>query len=479
MIFSTRSAQLFTILVTCFWITSEAGAYEVRSIDLETASLIASPVSSVVYASIPGSAGASGNSIVEIDPNTGAIGAPLFVGSQPGPMAVSDDGTTLYVSLDGAFAIRRVDLLGMNAGLQFPLGSDSLHGPYVAEDIEVEPGNSDVIAVSRKNLGISPRHAGVAIYANGIQRPVTTQRHTGSNRIEYSTSPATLYGYNNESTEFGFRTLEVDTSGVTETNVTRDIVRGFRVDIEFHAGLIYATSGIVLDPSSLVVQGTYPGVGAASSVVADSSANLVYFLTVDSIEIFDLASFVHLDSVPLPGIRGTAGNLVQWDTGSLAFRTSGGQVFFVDANPPDADGDGVGDASDNCPNVPNADQLDDDGDGLGNVCDPFPENPRNDLAQCELDRDEALKELDACLANPGFADGDGDGEHDVTDRCPDTLFGQQVDDGGCSIVQFCARYTNDRKACNRSDWMNDEPGPRPNDCRAVRLGQGSISCQPR
>jgi len=35
----------------------------------------------------------------------------------------------------------------------------------------------------------------------------------------------------------------------------------------------------------------------------------------------------------------------------------------------DSDGDGVGDACDNCVNVRNAGQLDDDGDGLGNACD--------------------------------------------------------------------------------------------------------------
>lgn len=36
---------------------------------------------------------------------------------------------------------------------------------------------------------------------------------------------------------------------------------------------------------------------------------------------------------------------------------------------PDTDGDGVADASDNCPSVSNADQADADGDGVGNACD--------------------------------------------------------------------------------------------------------------
>lgn len=44
---------------------------------------------------------------------------------------------------------------------------------------------------------------------------------------------------------------------------------------------------------------------------------------------------------------------------------------------PDQDGDGVPDAMDNCPTVPNPDQHDEDGDRLGDVCDPCPVSTTN------------------------------------------------------------------------------------------------------
>jgi hypothetical protein len=94
----------------------------------------------------------------------------------------------------------------------FTLGADSFFGAYSVEDMAVVPGSPQVVAVSRKNTGVSPRHAGVAIYDNGIQRPITTPRHTGSNVIEFG-SATRLYGYNNESTEYGFRRMTVDASG--------------------------------------------------------------------------------------------------------------------------------------------------------------------------------------------------------------------------------------------------------------------------
>lgn len=51
----------------------------------------------------------------------------------------------------------------------------------------------------------------------------------------------------------------------------------------------------------------------------------------------------------------------------------GAVAFPLDPNESaDTDGDGVGDSSDNCPGVPNVDQLDSDGDNVGGACDPSP-----------------------------------------------------------------------------------------------------------
>ncbi|MEM1229437.1 MAG: thrombospondin type 3 repeat-containing protein [Pseudomonadota bacterium] len=147
----------------------------------------------------------------------------------------------------------------------------------------------------------------------------------------------------------------------------------------------------------------------------------------------------------------------------------------------DADGDEWADALDNCAMVANPDQGNRDLDALGDLCDPYPDNPDNYAARCEeaIDNEQRLeRELEQCQMSTGATDSDGDGEFDVTDRCPATPSGKAVDDSGCSRAQFC-QVNGDRRAfvCLTLDWQNDESTRIfPGDCKTT-WEDGAIQCR--
>ncbi len=322
---------VFTNLFLC---GTSLAAYNVVEVPLEVNDIIYDSVRGKIYASIPGSAGPNGNTITQIDPVTGATGPSLFVGSEPGELAISDDAQYLYVSLDGAAAVRRVDLATFTAGIQFALGTSPFYGPLYAEDIDVQPGNPGTIAVSLKRLGVSPRHGGVAIYEDGVQRPNMTPDHTGSNRIEFSSIPSKLYGYNNETSEFGFREMLVDINGVTTVDVSADFISGYGVDIEYHGGRIYSTTGVVMEPDVPMILGSY-AVGFVQSVVPDAVSNKTYFLSNNGlIDVFNQTNYTFIENINVIEAIGTSDNLIHTGNDNLAFSTDASQVLLLTTDTP-------------------------------------------------------------------------------------------------------------------------------------------------
>jgi cytosine/adenosine deaminase-related metal-dependent hydrolase len=101
----------------------------------------------------------------------------------------------------------------------------------------------------------------------------------------------------------------------------------------------------------------------------------------------------------------------------------------------DADGDGVDDAEDLCPDSWDPKQLDWDGDGIGDACDPCPLAP--ELQSCEhdpedIDGDGLANDVDDCPYNhdPKQQDRDGDDKGDACDPCPDD---HNPGDQGCPM----------------------------------------------
>jgi sugar lactone lactonase YvrE len=299
----------------------------VRQIPLTTNDIVYNPTTKMLYASVPSSGGSKGNSITAINPATGDIGTSVFVGSEPNRLALSDDGQTMYVSLDGASAIRRFNTATQTPGDQFYLGSDSFSQPYSLNDFAVAPGNPNLLAVARYYRGLSPPEAGVAIFDNGVQRSKTGPSHIeGSDFLAFSASASKLYGggYN-----YGLRTMTIDSLGVTVDGKTSFSV-GAR--IKFDNGLVYSSSGQVINPDTGTLLGTFSN-AASYAFVPDSSVGRAYYLVsgggTATLKAFDTTTFLPVGSMSISGIVGEPTTLVRWGANGLAFRTTGNQLYVI------------------------------------------------------------------------------------------------------------------------------------------------------
>ena len=103
----------------------------------------------------------------------------------------------------------------------------------------------------------------------------------------------------------------------------------------------------------------------------------------------------------------------------------------------DLDGDGRGEACDNCPGLANGSQEDGDKDGVGDACDGCP--TAADPSQADSDGDGVGDACDVCpgLANAGQADADLDGVGDACDNCPVLPNVAQADSDGDGKGDAC------------------------------------------
>jgi N-acetylneuraminic acid mutarotase len=138
-----------------------------------------------------------------------------------------------------------------------------------------------------------------------------------------------------------------------------------------------------------------------------------------------------------PGAAATNGTLYVMGgfTGSSTLVHS---LEALASDAPDSDGDGVPDATDNCPHNFNPDQTDSDGDGVGDICDTCANDPNKvspgecgcQVPDTDTDHDGTPDCFDPCPTDPNKVspglcgcghvdtDTDDDGTADCSDACP-------------------------------------------------------------
>ena len=306
-----------------------------QSLPISARTIVYDSVGKMLYASIPSESSANPNTVIPLDPSTGQTGAPIAVGNEPDLMAVSDDGSYLFVGLDADHAIRRINLktLAVDETFSFPLDAE-LGLKLTAHDMKVVPGSpqSVVVALWRN---ASPAEAGVALF-NGtglVNYLANAGNSLAIDSFTFTSSPSTIY-----SIPFGFTSGFFSTLGVSSSGIQLISSGGVSCCDETVGSLVasdgtllYTNSGEVWNPQTKKLLGTYTQSSSLfyePSVVPDASTGRTFFLDSSSgyegqseftdILSFDPTTFTAAGTTAL-AIPGSSSSLVRWGADGFAF----------------------------------------------------------------------------------------------------------------------------------------------------------------
>ena len=287
----------------------------------------------VLYASVPSSGGSLANSIATIDPSNGSVLSSVFVGDNPNTLAISDDGSHIFVGLDGDQGVRSFQPATGTLSPILPLTVASGAGGFfvndaIAQDIAVLPSQPSVAVISTDTVGST---ASGVLTLFDISTSTTTQISTsflnGSNNVVEFLNPTTLITQNTASSSFDVTTFSLNGTTLTELSQSR-VGNGF--DVMFDIGdddRLFFSDGRVVDSATLSPLGLFntgfTGFNFSQQLVEPvTDLDLVYFVG-DSggnitLSAFDTNNFLQVDSITLPT--------------SLTFADDGGDLIVAGQN---------------------------------------------------------------------------------------------------------------------------------------------------
>lgn len=222
------------------------------------------PISGNIWAAVPSTGGAYANSIVAVDPKTGAIGTSINVGAEPSHVRVTDNGQYAFVDVKADGSVRRANL---KTGAMDGIYAIKKGGVF---DLETVPGStSSYVLVTDPTYGVNTT----------VWDGETARQNTGAGGydIRFAGSNSLIYGD-------GHGSLFVDTLNSTEINWTQQYsldVSGF----EYANNLLYTAVPTVVDPIQQIVVESIPVTDFLLQnveVAVSPSENRIYYVSWDS-----------------------------------------------------------------------------------------------------------------------------------------------------------------------------------------------------
>ena len=314
-----------------------------RTVHVAANDLAWDPKQNRIYAAVKASSAEHSNSIVAIDPESGAVIASQSLASEPGQLSLTSDQQYLYVSLPSANAVARLALPGLVPDLQWTLGTDSGGLAYHALDLQAAPGQPHTIAVTRA-VYTSGDSGGIVIYDDGQPRPkiaVETKDFGAMYRyIQWNSIGMELYASGVGTTTGNHQhTFAVSSAGL---DLIKDAGNVGLVRFFFDPATARFYNGAsAIDASTDKLLGFFSLPHARNSLggfAVDSKNHRLYDLVYSyplgfneygtEIQVFDLDRYTPIDSLFVNGESSGEASLIRWGAAGLAL--AGDQIYLLD-----------------------------------------------------------------------------------------------------------------------------------------------------
>ncbi|RYD42775.1 MAG: hypothetical protein EOP85_10835, partial [Verrucomicrobiaceae bacterium] len=300
-----------------------------RVLKQAAADLCWDPLRGRIYASVPASAGgAYANKIVAIDPLTSKITGSLAVNQDPGQMVITSGGENLYVQLKESGSVAKIDLSGMELAMTFPMGNHTHGFPLRLNDMCTVAGRPDLLVAAWKS-------GGVAVYENGVPRPLKMDTGSYCDTIEPSSDPDLFFGYDSSVSSSASVLIRLGVEGVERAGVSYDLIGMYAKGFRSSGNQTFASNGVVVDGIGLKRMGTIPTEGP---VCPDSGIGRAFYLEPEDgysgiyqvISAYDTRTFRHIQRLTLPHSFSAASGFIRWGAHGLAVST-GDRVMLLNS----------------------------------------------------------------------------------------------------------------------------------------------------
>lgn len=214
--------------------------------------------------------------IVEVDAGTLALGRTLAISGSPGPLAISDDGSVLWVALGDLSRVQVIDTASLTVAATLELGVAVQSGmPRIAAELAAQPGSTDTLVAVMTNGNE------IVAYRSGTQLAAVIDVPLAPTRVAFRDA-GRLVGIDDSTSSFSAFDIALRADGLTIEKELRSFSRNFNTTLALGPDGAFTSSGRVFDVDAEVIVGRilHDQTGTArfrDGVAVDAQVSRVYF----------------------------------------------------------------------------------------------------------------------------------------------------------------------------------------------------------